>query len=225
MVTLDLCTQSHCAGWAVRNGVPAQLDLRLNGEHVALIDCDVDRPDLVSHGLPRTAGFSFVFPQPLKMSDAVDVRFVDGGSLRNSPSVQHRARLGALLAGIPLGERGLELGPLDRPILGKADHDVLYVDHASREALIEKYRKTGSLATVRPERIVEVDFIWDRPLRDSAVGGYAYCLASHVIEHVADPIGWLIEIADVLRVGGRLNLPYRNAAGRSITGGRRRRRR
>ena len=203
---IDICMQSHCAGWAVEDGLPASLSIFVNDMKAGDVSCDVDRPDLANHGLPRASGFSFAFSKPLRAGDVVDVRTRTGASIQNSPTSQHSERLERLVHGIKPAMMGLELGPLDRPTLGKADYNVSYVDHASRQDLVRKYQQTGSLATVRPDSIVDVDFVWSGRLRDVVGGGYEYCLASHVIEHVADPIGWLGQIAEVLLPGGRVNL-------------------
>ncbi len=203
---LDLCVQSHCAGWAVEDRKATVLSLFINDVDVARIECTVARPDLAAHGLPALCGFSHSFDRPLHATDVVDVRFSDGTSLGASPSAAHKERLEMMLEGVVATEPGLEIGPLDRPILGKPDYQVRYVDHASREDLIEKYKLSGTEATVQPDHIRDVDVVWHGRLLDLAGGGYSYCLASHVIEHIADPIGWLIEIAEVLKPGGRLNL-------------------
>lgn len=43
---------------------------------------------------------------------------------------------------IDLRKHGLELGPLDHPILTKEENDVTYVDHMSLDDLKEKYKKS-----------------------------------------------------------------------------------
>ncbi len=202
--SLDYTSQSHCEGWAVMGGEPAILSAFVNGKHVGDFGCGRDRPDLVEHNLPRGAGFFFAFPRPLRIEDELDVRFKDAGSLPNSPSVQHRERLERLLVGIDRGDRGLELGPLNRPILSKADYRVRYVDHASTQELRQKY---GGEMSVDVAGVETVDIVWPGGSLAAVAGGdYGYCLASHVIEHVPNPIGWLGEIAAVLRPGGRINL-------------------
>ena len=97
--SLDYCTQSHCSGWAASDGRPARVQVFINDRFVSHVQCGLDRPDLVAHGLPRLAGFSFAFPRPLRMADWVDVRFETGGGLAQSPSTQHRERLRPLLEG------------------------------------------------------------------------------------------------------------------------------
>lgn len=102
--------------------------------------------------------------------------------------------------------RGLEIGPLCRPLISKAASEVYYVDQCSAEDLKKKYE--GDPA-VDPEQLVPVDFIWnDKPLVEMIGGLFPldYIMASHVIEHVPDLIGWLKEMRDALRNGGRLIL-------------------
>ena len=98
--------------------------------------------------------------------------------------------------------RGLEIGPLDKPIITRDLGPVEYIDRAPRAELQAWY---GGHAGVDTDRIVEVDHIWgDRSLLECVGGtrGFDYVVASHVIEHVPDVFGWLGEIADVLADGG-----------------------
>jgi predicted SAM-dependent methyltransferase len=113
-------------------------------------------------------------------------------------------RRAKLLSDISIhGRSGLEIGPLNAPIVGKSEGDVAYVDHCSRAGLIAKY--TGEVA---PESIADVDVVWPGGSLRAAAGGrtFDYVIASHVIEHVPDLVGWLAEIAGVLRPGGVLAL-------------------
>jgi SAM-dependent methyltransferase len=106
---------------------------------------------------------------------------------------------------------GLEIGPLDSPIALRSDYNVRYVDVVDTAGLRDKYRSDPNVVT---EEIAEVDFCLQgsdgliRPLaevvRDDAP--FDWVVASHVIEHVPDLIGWLAEIAEVITDGGRLVL-------------------
>lgn len=114
------------------------------------------------------------------------------------------------LALIDVGSmRGLEIGALHRPRVRKSDGPVFYVDHYSTEELRARYE--ANTAT-RPHlaEIVDVDFVikGDRSLADVTAGHgpFDYVIASHLIEHVPNPIGWLGEVAQVLRPGGILSL-------------------
>ncbi len=104
--------------------------------------------------------------------------------------------------------KGLEIGPLYRPRVAPA-YDVRYVDHYSTEELRVGYA-VNSVASPFIDDIVEVDYV----LRDGATVASAtekdapfdYVVASHVIEHVVDPISWLRDIGEILAPGGVISL-------------------
>ena len=100
---------------------------------------------------------------------------------------------------------GIEIGALDRPLVLRSDlpngNEILYADHLSTKELKEKYK---SDPTVDLNAIVEVDLI-------SAIGDFSECLqgrlvdyvvASHVIEHVPNPIRWLNMLFEIIQPGG-----------------------
>ncbi|MDB5447307.1 MAG: methyltransferase type 12 [Phenylobacterium sp.] len=98
---------------------------------------------------------------------------------------------------------GLEIGALDGPLLRKGEYDVLYVDYAETEVI----RANQSDPSVRIDNIVDVDIVWGGARLACAVGRPVdFVVASHVIEHVPDLIGWLGELAEALRPGGVLGL-------------------
>jgi hypothetical protein len=107
----------------------------------------------------------------------------------------------------PLGDlsrTGLEIGALHHPIVDRADASVLYVDHADTATLHAKYEDDTDVPTM-----VDVDVAWgDRMLAD-ALGDRApvdWVIASHVIEHVPNLVGWLDQLGDVMRDGAVLSL-------------------
>jgi hypothetical protein len=114
-----------------------------------------------------------------------------------------------LVAGLDLArDRGFEVGPLDTPIVPKDGADVLYLDHASTEDLRTKYDGDENVGDIAP-----VDVVWGSAHLGTALaevlerrGPFRYAVASHVIEHVPDMIGWLQQIAEVLEPGGTLRL-------------------
>ncbi len=117
-----------------------------------------------------------------------------------------QVRKSVLLDGLDVRtQRGVEFGPLDCPIVAKSDGHILYIDYTTAEELRARH---GHRPGKDPAAIVEVDRVWDetlpRVLRDDLPLDYA--VASHVIEHVPDLVGWLGEVAQVLRPGGRLCL-------------------
>jgi hypothetical protein len=100
---------------------------------------------------------------------------------------------------------GIEIGPLCKPIVTKADGNILYVDHADMMSLRKKYADDPA---VNAAEIVEIDAVWGKQTLQKCLKGEKvdYVIASHVIEHVPDMIAWLDEIDAVLRPGGSLRL-------------------
>ena len=103
---------------------------------------------------------------------------------------------------------GLEIGPSHNPIVPKAEGwNVRTIDHATREDLIAKYRDHG----VDLNKIEDVDYVWHGEPIDELIGptgleSFDYCIASHVIEHFPDLIGFLQNIERLLVPGGLLSL-------------------
>ena len=98
--------------------------------------------------------------------------------------------------------RGLEIGPLNRPVVTRGMGRVEYIDRAPTEELKRWYAINDE---VNVDEIVEVDHVWGSQTLFECVGSqrvYDYLVASHVIEHVPDLFGWLGEIASVLADGG-----------------------
>jgi len=106
----------------------------------------------------------------------------------------------------PNSQIGLEIGPLTKPIITREMGIVHYVDHATTEELRAKCVPWG---TIDVSKIVDVDYVWgDKNLKELTCkeNPFDYVIASHVIEHVPDFIGWLKEIRSVLKTGGILSL-------------------
>jgi len=116
-------------------------------------------------------------------------------------------RLDKILACIDVRtEIGLEVGALTNPIVTRDMGQVRYIDHATTDELKEKYAHDS---TIDIHKIVDVDYVWGKEGLPELVGQDAtfdYLVASHVVEHVPDFIGWLKEIHAVLKVGGILSL-------------------
>lgn len=110
-----------------------------------------------------------------------------------------------LRQGIAEDYLGLEIGPLHRPIVRRPGAQIRYADHLGREALIQKYAAhTG----VDAASIPEIDYIIGADGLLAAVGKdrFRYLIASHVIEHVPNPIKWMTDIQTLLEDGGWLTL-------------------
>lgn len=110
-----------------------------------------------------------------------------------------------LVNGLPLNRLGLEIGPLHNPSVPKRGTRVLYVDHLPTNQLREKYRADGF---PHCDEILEVDIVVGTAGLKEAVGDqrFAYVVASHVVEHVPNPLQWLKDIHAVLEPEGILSL-------------------
>jgi hypothetical protein len=103
-----------------------------------------------------------------------------------------------------LSRTGLEIGALHHPIVERSGAKVLYVDHADTAALHAKYADDADVGVM-----VDVDVVWGEDVLADALGDRGpidWVIASHVIEHVPNPVGWLDQLADVMRDGAVLSL-------------------
>jgi SAM-dependent methyltransferase len=101
----------------------------------------------------------------------------------------------------------LEIGPSYSPLVPKSSgRRIETLDHASAAELRERYRNG---ANVDISRIEEVDYVSDgRPLAEvvNKPGHYDYIVASHVIEHMPDMLGFLKDCQTLLKENGVLVL-------------------
>lgn len=99
---------------------------------------------------------------------------------------------------------GLEIGPLSTPIVSKDEAKIFYLDHLDTEGLKKKYKNEPVILN----DIAHIDFV----LKDSDLTKtfprkrFDYILASHVIEHIPDTLGWLKQINTILNPGGVVSL-------------------
>ena len=111
-----------------------------------------------------------------------------------------------LLALIDKSERGIEIGPSHSPIAPKSlGFRVTTVDTLSKEGLLEKYKGHG----VKLENIEDVDFVWRGERYPALIGEsakFGWILASHVIEHTPDIIGFLQDCEELLSETGVLSM-------------------
>lgn len=103
--------------------------------------------------------------------------------------------------------RGLEIGPSYNPIAPRRlGYNVEVLDHASADELRAKY---AGEANVDGRLIEEVNYVWSGLSLSETIGkaaAYDYIVASHVIEHMPDMLGFLNECGKLLAPDGRLVL-------------------
>lgn len=115
-------------------------------------------------------------------------------------------RVTALLSHINIDrEVGLEIGPLDRPLVERVHkRSIYYCDYAPTAEL---RIKSSADPNVNVENIPMIDFVAPSINADSFHGKkFDYIIASHVIEHVPDVVGWLTHLLGSLKPGGRIVL-------------------
>ncbi|MGC8476368.1 MAG: class I SAM-dependent methyltransferase [Acetobacteraceae bacterium] len=104
--------------------------------------------------------------------------------------------------------RVIEIGPSHAPIAPKADGwRTFVVDHTDQAGLREKFSGLG----VELDAIEPVDAIWsggplDAVVPAAVIGSFDLLIASHVFEHLPDPIGFLDAASRLLKPEGVISL-------------------
>lgn len=102
--------------------------------------------------------------------------------------------------------KGVEIGASHAPIAPKrAGYNVHIIDHATRDELIAKYENEN----VKLENIEDVDFVWRGESYAELTGTsnhYDWIIASHVIEHVPNLVGFINACDEILNDSGVLSL-------------------
>lgn len=122
-----------------------------------------------------------------------------------------QSRTAKVLRHIDRAGNGLEIGPSHNPVAPKkSGYRVHIIDHLSREDLIRKYTDHGVVL----DNIEEVDFVWSgEPFAELTKRPkfYDWIIASHVIEHTPDLIGFLAECDSILKDSGVVSLAVPDA--------------
>ena len=102
--------------------------------------------------------------------------------------------------------RGIEIGPCHNPVAPRnKGYDVQIIDHMSQEDLINKYKGQN----INFKNIEEVDFVWQGQSYSELTKKnkyYDWIIASHMIEHTPDLIGFLNDCDGILKDDGVVSL-------------------
>lgn len=111
-----------------------------------------------------------------------------------------------ITAQLDLSAPGLEIGPSYNPLVPKSSGvPVQTVDHATREELVDKYRRWGHTDELL-DRIDEVDHIWTGGSLVETIGtthGFGWIIGAHIVEHQVDLVGFLQDCSALLTSEGR----------------------
>ena len=220
---VDGCDDGILFGWAARpgDGRPVTLEILRDGRSLGTTVASLYREDLKNAGIGNGRhGFEFRLPDAERVPGTfpIDVRDAEtGAALGHSPftvtedptRVMGGARLRRFLADQYFTGRGLEIGALHRPMPVPAGVRMSYADSFSTEELIRLWSPE-----VDGHQVAPVDVVTDATtLGAVADATFDFVIASHVVEHLEDPIRCLQSLARVTRPGGCvfLALPDRRA--------------
>jgi len=113
------------------------------------------------------------------------------------------SRIDCLTKNLDLSSKGLEISPLYRPTILKQEAKIYNVDVCSKEDSAIKH------GNYEHAEIMELDWVWTPGSSLIEIIGqndFGYCIASHVLEQVLDPIGWLNQLFDILKTDGIISL-------------------
>ena len=125
----------------------------------------------------------------------------------NNPDNTMNPRAKKITEELFLEGTGIEYGPLHAALIEKSQYDVLYADFADRDFLRSHYAHDKS---VNIERIPHIDIVTEG--KDISIfvddNSMDYVVASHVMEHIPDILGWLESNLRVLKPGGRIAVAF-----------------
>ena len=112
-------------------------------------------------------------------------------------------RVQRLRSGLDQSMKIMEIGGSYNALVPRsAGYDTYIVDHATQEELQEKYKDIAPGATIERVDCVCNDGNLIAAVPDALHGTFDACLASHVIEHIPNPIAFMRSVERMLKPSG-----------------------
>ena len=101
----------------------------------------------------------------------------------------------------------LEIGPLYNPLLSKDQYNVYYADIRSKDELYNDYIPQEDRSEDFYKQLTSIDYIITDTYEQAVNGkSFSAIVSCHVLEHIPDIIGHLIDLYNILDEGGSLVL-------------------
>jgi hypothetical protein len=211
---IDACDDGTLLGWAARPGDPDPVTVEVQCDGVVLgrAVAQLYREDLRVAGIGAGRhGFAFRVPATTRARGRYELEAREqqsGTQLGNSPLAVHEdpsrpfgaggARLRRFVAAQYCSGEGLEIGALHRPMPLPEGARARYIDSFDTAELIRLWTPE-----VDGHDVVPVDIVTDATtLAGVPDAGADFIIASHVIEHLEDPIRCVFSLLRVLKPGG-----------------------
>jgi SAM-dependent methyltransferase len=211
---IDACDDGTLLGWAARPGDPAPVTVEVLCDGVVLGSAiaRLYREDLKAAGIgDGRHGFSFAVPSATRARGSyfLEARAAQSGTpLGNSPYgvLEDPARpfrgggaaLRRFVAAQYCAGEGLEIGALHRPMPLPDGARARYIDSFDTAELIRLWSPE-----VDGHDVIPVDIVTDATtLLGVPDAGADFIIASHVVEHLEDPIRCVFSLLRVIKPGG-----------------------
>jgi SAM-dependent methyltransferase len=211
---VDGCDDGTLQGWAASSGSlePVTVDVSCNGELVGVARAAIFREDLKDAGIGSGRhGFAFAVPAAIRARREYTLDVCEHATatpLTNSPFTVHEdpehpfqrggSQLRRFVADQYCVGAGLEIGALHRPFPVPAAARMRYADSFDTETLVRLWSPE-----VDGQTVVPVDLVTDATtLAGVDDRSFDFVVASHVVEHLEDPIRSVISLLRVVRPGG-----------------------
>ena len=102
--------------------------------------------------------------------------------------------------------KGIEIGASHQPLTVQKNVRVLYTNQLTEDEIKRHFSELGQVSTVKTDIIDDVQTL--NRIKDESLD---FCIANHVLEHIKDPIGSVLNWLRILKPGGILYISVLDA--------------